>query len=292
MATLFLWMSIGAAAIWAAMMVLTAYSLYGPRPQNPSRAGAWLIVAGGVVLPVAVLIPLLVTGLAPLSRRIDAATSPITLDVIGEQWWWRVQYHSERYGSVDTANEIRLPRGERIDVRLASHDVIHSFWIPSLAGKVDMIPGRTTYLALEPFKSGRYRGVCAEYCGTSHALMAFDVEVLEPAAFDEWLGQQASEARPPARAEETRGLERFLANGCGACHAVRGTAARGASGPDLTHVGGRISLAAATIANRHDEMARWITHAGAIKPETQMPSFAMLPSADVADMAAYLSALR
>lgn len=291
-ATLFWWMSGGAALIWLLMMALTFYSVFGPRLAQAHRVGHWLIVGGGVVLPVVVLVPLLAIGLAPLSRagahRSDGA---ITIDVSGEQWWWRVRYHTPAQRAVDVANEIRLPVGVRVDLRLTSDNVIHAFWIPSLAGKIDMIPGRTTELSLRPTRVGRFRGVCAEYCGTAHALMAFDVEVLGRDEFDRWLDRQAAPAAEPVEVSERRGRERFDANGCGACHSIRGTSSRGGVGPDLTHVGGRFSLAAGTQPNSREALASFIAHAGAHKPGAEMPSFAMLPAEEIADMAAYLRGL-
>src|SRR5690606_27176719 len=140
---------------------------------------------------------------------------------------WRVEYPREGGGAVVLANEIRLPVGGEVDFFLDSADVIHSFWIPPLGGKVDMIPGRQTRLRLSPARTGTFRGVCAEYCGASHAWMAFGVVVQERAEFDRWLAEQAAPARPPANALARDGREVFLANGCGACHSVRGTPADG-----------------------------------------------------------------
>ena len=154
--------------------------------------------------------------------------------------------------AVELANEIRLPVGEPVEFQLESPDVIHSFWIPSLGGKIDMIPGRVNRLALEPTRTGIFRGVCAEYCGTSHALMSFYVVVLEQEDFAAWLAHQHAPAQPPAQPLAARGQELFLANGCGACHTVRGTPADGVVGPDLTHVGSRLSLGAGILPNEPD----------------------------------------
>jgi cytochrome c oxidase subunit 2 len=211
--------------------------------------------------------------------------------VIGKQWWWRVQYVTAQ-GVVETANELHLPRGQRIDIQLSSPDVIHSFWVPSIAGKMDLIPGRATRLALEPTRAGVFRGACAEYCGASHARMAFTVVVLEPDAFDQWLVSQAQPVAAPADALRVRGESAFMANGCTACHTIRGTAATGAIGPDLTHVGSRLRLAAGTLANDPESFARWIREADRIKPGVHMPAFRALPAGDLAALAAYLDGLR
>jgi cytochrome c oxidase subunit 2 len=172
--------------------------------------------------------------------------------------------------------------------------VIHAFWVPSLAGKIDMIPGRINRLALEPTRTGRFRGVCAEYCGTSHALMAFDVVVVEKAEFARWLAAQQSPAAPTADAapQVELGRQRFLANGCAACHAVRGTEARGMIGPDLTHVGSRRTLGAGTIPNEPGGFARWLEETDRVKPGVLMPHFRMLPRGEREALVAYLEALQ
>jgi cytochrome c oxidase subunit 2 len=169
--------------------------------------------------------------------------------------------------------------------------VIHSFWIPSLAGKLDMIPGRVNRLVVEPTRTGTFRGACAEFCGASHALMAFSVEVMEPAAFEAWLGQQAADAAEPATALAVRGRELFNQVGCGGCHTVRGTEAAGVIGPDLTHLASRPTLAAATLPNTHEALVRWITRTETVKPGSLMPSFGALPADHVEAIATYLGGL-
>lgn len=291
-ARVFWWMAGGASILWLFLLGLGVYCTLAPR-RREGPVGLTLIVGGGVVLPVVVLVPLMAMSLPSLPRRVDSrATTPLTIDVAGEQWFWRVRYVTPQHEAVDMANEIRLPVGERVDVRLSSDNVIHAFWIPSLSGKVDMIPGRETFLSLEPTRTGRFRGVCAEYCGTSHALMAFDVHVVERDDFDRWLARQADTARAPRTAAEVRGETQFAQNGCGACHTIRGTTARGLAGPDLTHVGGRATLAAGTRPNQPSQMADWIAHADAIKPGAQMPPFGMLAPQALSDIAVYLSSLQ
>jgi cytochrome c oxidase subunit II len=291
-AVLFWWMTGGAVAVWILMLGLGFYCTVARRPAS-GRLGIGVIAGGGVVLPVVVLVPLMAFSLPSLPRRIDSsATTTMTIAVAGEQWFWRVRYLTPEHGAVDLANELRLPVGQRVDIRLSSDNVIHSFWIPSLSGKVDMIPGRETFLSLEPTRIGRFRGVCAEYCGTSHALMAFVVDVVDPGEFNRWLDGEAAAARAPASAAEIRGFERFAANGCGACHTIRGTSARGLAGPDLTHVGGRLSLAAGVRPNDPSEMHAWIAHAEGVKPGARMPSFTMLAPQELADVAVYLSSLQ
>ncbi|MQA29816.1 MAG: cytochrome c oxidase subunit II [Luteitalea sp.] len=292
-ARLFWWMTGAAAIIWVAVISLTMYCARGPRVQNAQRFTPLLIVGGGVALPAVVLTALLALGLPSLPRLVDAPwTGHLSIAVSGEQWWWRVRYLTPAGGDIDLANEIRLPIGERVDVSLTSDNVIHSFWIPAISGKVDMIPGRTTHLSLEPTRTGTFRGTCAEYCGTSHALMAFPVVVLEHDAFDRWLAEQSQPAQAPATSQAARGGELFLENGCGACHTIRGTPAAGVIGPDLTHVGSRMSLAAATLPNEMAHMVNWIAEPERAKPAAHMPAFGMLGAEQLHALAAYLIGLR
>jgi cytochrome c oxidase subunit 2 len=292
-ATLFWWMAAGAVVIWLGFVALAVYAIYRRSRVFSRRAGAMLIVGGGVVFPLIVLTAVLVYGLALLPPLLaPAPAASLRIAVSGEQWWWRVRYEPPGGAPVELANEIRLPVGEPVQLSLQSPDVIHSFWIPSLAGKMDMIPGRVTRLALQPSRTGRFRGVCAEYCGTAHALMMFPVVVVEREEFARWLPGQASPATAPASAETARGQAVFLASGCGACHTIRGTEARGVVGPDLTHVGGRLSLGAGILDNDPPTFARWIARTEQIKPGVHMPAFGMLPTDDVRALAAYLDSLQ
>ncbi|AHL77421.1 cytochrome B561 [Stutzerimonas stutzeri] len=290
-ATLFWWMCGGALLIWAAVMAITLYATQAHPEEHGIRSARWLILGGGVIFPVVVLTGLLIYGLMLMPQLSSSEDVSMRVEVSGEQWWWRVRYRTDEGEAIDLANEIRLPVGQRVAFSLTSPDVIHSFWIPSLGGKVDMIPGRTNQLVLEPTRTGSFRGACAEYCGTSHALMAFPVVVMETAAFDEWLAQQAQPAQEPESALQRQGQHAFLSNGCGACHRVRGTEADGTVGPDLTHVGSRLSLAAGILPADIDAFQRWIGHTGEIKPDVRMPTFGMLPNDQLTAMAHYLKGL-
>jgi cytochrome c oxidase subunit II len=289
---LFWWMAAGAVLVWLSVLALAVYAvLIQPRPHD-ARKTAILIIGGGAVVPTVVLTILLAFGLSMLPGLVaPAPEGSLQIEVSGEQWWWRVRYRPPGGEPVELANEIRLPVGEPVELLLTSPDVIHSFWIPALGGKIDMIPGRQTRLALWPSRTGLFRGVCAEYCGTSHALMAFPVVVHEPDEHARWLAQQAEPAKPPAGPEAERGAELFLALGCGACHSIRGTEADGLVGPDLTHVGSRLSLGAGTLRNDVAAFERWIGRTGAVKPEVHMPAFGMLASEDLRALALYLDGL-
>jgi cytochrome c oxidase subunit 2 len=292
-AGLFWWMTGGAVLVWVGVLALTAYAVRALPGAVDARRIAGLIIGGGVVVPTVVLGGLLVRGLAILPELLaPAPPGSLRIEVVGEQWWWRVRYHPPAGESFELANEIRLPVGVPVQFELSSPDVIHAFWIPALGGKVDMIPGRRTRLALEPTRTGRFRGVCAEYCGTSHALMAFDVVVLAASEFAAWVEQQRRSAVDPPGSEAARGRDLFFANGCSACHTVRGSDARGRVGPDLTHVGSRLTLGAGLMPADETGFARWLKHTDRIKPGVLMPHFGMLPAPDIDALVAYLESLR
>ena len=186
---------------------------------------------------------------------------------------------------------MHLPVGAPVELVLRTADVIHSFWVPSLAGKLDMIPGRTNVLRMRAIRAGLFRGQCAEFCGAQHTLMAFHVVALDKADFDAWWASAVQPARQPAPGLRETGQRLFVSAGCGACHAIRGTPAAGDLGPDLTLVGARPSLAAGTLPNTVGAMAGWIASAQHLKPGNRMPSFAQLDGRELRAIAAYLAGL-
>jgi cytochrome c oxidase subunit 2 len=289
--TLFWVMLAGGVVLW--LLVNGAfYYISRVRPGAfDQRYARHVLIGGGIVLPVVVLSALLVWGLSilPDPRR---PGDGLVIRVTGEQWWWRVEYWPEGADTpVVTANEIRLPVGQRTELHLTSDKVIHSFWIPALGGKMDMFPGRETMISLAPEKVGTYRGQCAEFCGASHAWMAFAAVVMEEEAFDLWLADEAADARPPASDAAMRGEQVFLSEGCGACHTVRGTEAVGMVGPDLTHVGSRQTLGAGRMRVTLEDLSAWITHTDVLKPEVKMPSYDLAPE-HLSDLAVYLKGLK
>jgi cytochrome c oxidase subunit 2 len=289
-------MTVGALIVWAAVVGIAVYVVrVRQSPQATAvgqRAADLLVVGGGVAAPIIVLGALIAYGmpLLPVVLK-EGSAGGLSIHVTAKQWWWRVEYQTPA-GPVETANELRLPVGERVELQLSSPDVIHSFWVPALAGKTDMIPGRVTRIALEPIRTGAFRGVCAEYCGASHALMAFSVVVAEPAAFRAWLDVQARPAAEPAGATANRGADAFAAHGCGACHTIRGTTAAARIGPDLTHVASRVRIGAETLANGPEALARWIKQTDRVKPGVHMPAFRTLADDEVSALAAYLGSLK
>ena len=292
-ATLFWVMVIGGSLIWIAVMGGLIYATRLRREPHSEETAGRVIVWGGAVFPVVVLTALLTYGLSimPSLRPWNAeasADAPLRIEVVGEQFWWRVVYHRPGEEPVVSANEIRMPAGERVVFSLTSADVVHSFWIPSLGGKMDMIPGRENVFSLEATRTGIYRGPCAEFCGESHALMAFAAVVMEPAAFDDWLAAQAL----PSPGAEAAGLDAFMRNGCDACHAIAGTPANGRIGPDLSHVGSRETLGAGILPNDIDSYIALIANPDTVKPGIRMPAFHGLPEEEIFTIARYLEGLK
>ncbi|HEY6631399.1 MAG TPA: cytochrome c oxidase subunit II [Rhizobiaceae bacterium] len=292
-ATLFWVMVIGAGIIWAAVIFLSLYASRWKRRTISEKAAGRLILWGGGVFPVVVLALLLAVALwlMPSLRPFADAEQPgLRVEVTGHQFWWHVVYRQPDGATTVSANEVRLPVGERVEFQLNSADMIHSFWIPALGGKMDLIPGRTNRLPLLATKAGVYRGQCAEFCGLSHALMAFPVVAMEPGEFRSWLSDRGK----PSGGIEAGGLGRelFQREKCGDCHRIEGTEARGTAGPDLSHVGSRLTLAAAQMGNDVEALARFIAHPGSIKPGSMMPAYLHLSREEVDQIATWLKGLQ
>jgi cytochrome c oxidase subunit II len=218
---------------------------------------------------------------------------PLQISVVGHQWWWEVQYaDSVNSRSLTTANEIHLPVGRTVILKMTSHDVIHSFWVPNLAGKKDLVPGYSTTTWLRADRPGIYRGQCAEFCGHQHALMGLLVIAEPPAQFARWYDAQLADAMPPTDTVASTGKNVFLgAHGCVLCHTVRGTAAGGTVGPDLTHLASRRTLAAATVPNTRGWLGGWVMDPQGIKPGAKMPPNDMRPD-ELQALLTYLQSLR
>ena len=297
----FAWVMFGAGAlIFVTVMTLLALGLRDrPSPAHPMR---W-IAGAGIAFPVVVLSALLVWStwrsaqLTPQSSQQSLAIS-----VTAKMWWWEVRYHDKASGrEVITANEIHIPVGRAVYLGLTSSDVIHSLWVPALNGKRDMVPGRVTGLTVHADTPGVYRGQCAEYCGEQHARMALHVVAETEQAFDAWLARQLEPAAPPRDAFLARGRQAFIDQRCGACHTIRGvtgvTGVTGVAGeprlgPDLTHVGSRLHIAAGTLRTHRGTLAGWIADPQAIKPGARMPAAADLDGESLRALAAYLEHLK
>jgi cytochrome c oxidase subunit II len=216
----------------------------------------------------------------------------VTVDAIGHQWWWDFQYRDVSPGEfVSTPNELHVPLGQPIVIKTMSRDVIHSFWVPSLHGKRDLVPGQLTQTWITADRPGTYRGLCAEFCGHQHARMAFTVVAEPMEKFTAWIEHQRGNASEPATDEERRGRDVFLGSPCATCHTIRGTSAASRIGPDLTHVGSRMTLAAGTLPNTAAHLAKWISDPQAIKPGSRMPDVP-LSNEDRRALIAYLRRLQ
>ena len=260
---------------------------FGEREDISER----MVLAFGIGIPIVALVALFAVSdvyLVGQSSPPNPRTTAMTVDVIGHQWWWEVRYPGT---NAVTANEIHIPVDTRVNVVATTADVIHSFWVPALNRKIDMIPGLKNRILLYATKTGAYRGQCSQFCGFQHAHMAMWVFVQTPAAFRAWLANMAAPARPPRTALARAGEQTFLSSGCASCHQLRGTRAMGTVGPDLTHLATRRSLAALTIPNTPGELAAWIRNPQAIKPGVRMPDLG-LPSGEIDELVAYLDGLR
>ena len=291
LAQLFLVMLVAAVLLWLLLNGSFFFVTQVARRELSRRVAETIIIVGGIVFPTIVLAGLLGYGLSVMrDQRGDG--DGLVIRVTGEQWWWRVEYWPEGAETpIISANEVRLPEGRRSEIVLSSKMVIHSFWVPALAGKMDMFPGRVTRMTIRPTEPGIYRGQCAEFCGASHALMAFETVVLPEDEFAAWLEAEAAPAVPPEDSLAHEGWELFQREGCGACHRIRGTPAQGNVGPDLTHVGSRHSLGAGILGTEVEDFARWVGHAQAIKPEVRMPSFDHLSEDELLALGTYLEGL-
>jgi cytochrome c oxidase subunit 2 len=254
-------------------------------------------VAVGGALTTLTLVALMVVsvrggeGLNPMRGAHDA----VRVRVIARQWWWELQYPGNAADQrVVTANELHIPVGRPVLLELISRDVIHSFWVPSLHGKRDLIPGHDSTTYIEADHPGVFRGQCAEFCGAQHAKMGLLVIAEPPDAWQAWLDRQRQPAAPAESLTEAaarHGRELFLRGTCPMCHTVSGTTAGAGMGPDLTHVGGRFTLGAGTLANVEQHLTDWVADAQAVKPGSRMPP-TPLPPGDVHDLVAYLESLQ
>lgn len=246
---------------------------------------AGLMSAGLVLLTAASFV-------ADHAMTLEQRQASLEVRVTGHQWWWRIEYRDPASGGwIETANELHLPRGTTVRVLLGSADVIHSFWVPNVSGKIDLVPGRINQVALTPRRLGWFRGQCAEFCGAQHAHMAFDVLVETPEQFAAWLAGQRRPAQAPSDPVLARGMAVVTQGACASCHRLRGTPAAGRAGPDLTHLASRRMLAAGTLPMTRGDLQGWIAQPRALKPGTMMPPVAL--SAEDADaVSRYLVSLQ
>jgi cytochrome c oxidase subunit II len=284
--------------VWMLVMVALIVALWRKReaqPTSPEPARErrmTMAVAGAVVATILIISTFTVLSFIATRALNVAGQDDLTIRVSGLQWWWRLEYvgpdPSQRF---ETANEIHIPVGRNVRLRLEGLDVIHSFWVPSLAGKQDLVPGRSNELTIRAERNGVYRGQCAEFCGMQHAHMALLVIAEPQEDFDRWAAAQRQAATPPIAEEAAAGLQTFLAKPCAACHTVRGTTATGTTGPDLTHVGNRRTIAAGLLETTRGSLAAWIADPQTIKPGNNMPWVPLTPD-ELRAVSAYLASLK
>jgi cytochrome c oxidase subunit 2 len=251
-----------------------------------------------VITTLTILTALTLVGLVSVSEvsgralAVPGTPRPVSVDVIGHQWWWEFQYRDRDPSKLFTSpNELHIPVGVPVVLQARSPDVIHSFWVPNLTGKRDLIPGQVTTTWMQADTAGIYRGQCAEFCGPSHAKMAFLV-VAEPVEkFQAWIQHQREPASDPAAGQATQGRDLFLSRQCALCHAIHGTPAGAHTGPDLTHVGSRLTIAAGALPNEQPPLDAWVENAPSIKPGVRMPPH-MLEAAEREAVVAYLRSLQ
>lgn len=239
-------------------------------------------------IPAVIIAVLFTLTIRTIGELAIPASTQVHFAATGHQWWWEFEFSG---GIFKTANEIYLPVEETVSADVISTDVIHSYWVPQLGGKIDMIPGRVNRTAFVPSTTGRYLGQCSEFCGHQHANMRFLVFVVPSADFARWFANQQLPARVPTGAEAVAGGEFITTIACGGCHTIRGTSLTGVKGPDLTHFGSRSTIASVTLPNTPENLTRWLNDPAAIKPEALMPRIA-LPPERVAQVVAYLEELK
>ena len=273
------------AALWVA--------LYGSDELRARLGGERVVRWFGLIIPAGVLFLLLAWGTALVAGMTAIQGDELRMRVSGNIYWWRVSYLDAAGREVlADANELHIPVGRPVVVDMVSEDVIHSFWVPKLGGKMDMIPGRTNRLKLQADRAGRYGGQCAEFCGGAHALMGFVVVAHEAADWQRWLEARRKPAAVALGAEALRGRQLFSEVGCAACHRVAGTQAQGLSGPDLTFVGARQSLGAGILPNTRATLIGWIGDSQSIKPNNRMPAYRSLKAEELNALASYMESLQ
>lgn len=262
-----------------------------------SGGGHLWITIGGMIIPLIILTVLFVLGLNLLEsfpiHSVHHANAKPEILIIGHQWWWEVHYLNDQPSlQVTTANEIHIPANRPVTIGLESQDVIHSFWVPQLHGKVDLIPGHPNFIRIEASHPGSFKGQCAEYCGAQHAHMRLLVIAQPPAKYQAWLARQRQPGAEPTTPAAVHGQQVFLSGACILCHTVRGTLAGGTVGPDLTHIGSRAYIGSDSFPNNNAFLEAWVMHAQSLKPACKMPDLRQFNGQQLTDLVAYLRQLQ
>ena len=250
------------------------------------------LIGWAVLVSVGLVVLAIASFFADRSMARAAANEKLSITLTGKQWWWDIQYNSADVSkTLRTANELHLPVGVPVRISLRSSDVIHSFWVPSLVGKQDLIPGRDTDVSFTPTKVGIFRGQCAEFCGAQHAHMAFVVDVEPYSDFIKWWEHQLQEAPKPATPLALAGYNYVTTRECAMCHTIAGTPAGGRVGPDLTHLASRRSIAAGTLPMGEGNLYGWVADPQSLKPGSKMPTMDLEPN-ELHAVVAYLESLK
>jgi cytochrome c oxidase subunit II len=252
-----------------------------------ARGVRWIWL-GGIVMPLLVLSVIFgrsMVSLAALQAPEGAET--VTIEVTGHRWWWEVRYPAQ---DIVTANQVHIPAGEPVHIELHSQDVIHTFWVPQLHPKIDMLPGEVNEVWMEADRPGIYRGICAEFCGLQHARMQFQVVAMEPEDYRQWVEDRQRPPPEPTAELEVQGREVFMDNNCAQCHAITGTPAVGKMGPDLSDLAARLTLAGGVYRNNPGNLGGWLVDPQAMKPGALMPA-TPLDGEELQALLAYLGTL-
>ncbi len=285
--TVIMWIILGR------LMVRRRGTLAEHEMWNAPDPKGWIIF-GGILIPIITLTVVFIYSSQAMSAfpMGHNGSDPPSIEVVGNQWWWEVDYLSKDvHNEVTSANEIHIPVGEPVDIDLETRDVIHSFWVPRLHGKVDLIPGQVNRIRIQADQPGVYRGQCAEYCGQQHAKMVLLVVAQPRGEYESWLARQRQEAAAPSTDVAREGQQLFLTHQCAMCHTVRGTEAMGNVGPDLTHLAGRKKIAA-SYDNDTANLGAWVTHAQSLKPGALMPNLTQFNGEQLRALVQYLQTLK
>jgi cytochrome c oxidase subunit 2 len=284
-------------AVWMIVMIVLIWALSRSKEERPypnptTERRLTTVVTAAVGVTVIIITGLTIASYATTRALIQAKPGDLTIKISGQQWWWRVTYvDPDLARSFDTANEVHIPVGQSVRLQLEAGDVIHSFWVPSLSGKQDLVPGHMNELTIRADRPGIYRGQCAEFCGLQHSHMAVLVIVEDAADYQRWVDAQRQRGVASNDQEAEAGKAVFMSKPCAACHTVRGTAASGTTGPDLTHIGSRQTIAAGLFDTTRGTLAAWIADPQTLKPGNNMP-MVPLSSDELRQVSAYMASLK
>jgi cytochrome c oxidase subunit 2 len=289
--TLAMWvfgiLSVVLITVWGILVYVVITGRHRPAERASQTRGNMRIEIVWTAIP-AVIVTVLFVLTVVYTENINLPDPGAQFVAIGRQWWWDFQFPDQGF---KTPNEVYVPVGRQAEIEVLSADVIHSFWVPQMGGKVDMIPGHYNHIHFVPLSTGSYLGECAEFCGAEHGKMRFQFVVVTPKEYSAWIANQEKPAREPTSSQAVAGKQVISSVGCGSCHAIRGTPLKGTFGPDLTHFGSRGGIGAYTLTNTPENLLRWIQDPQGVKPQCKMPNVP-LPLEQQRQLVAYLEELK